>query len=136
MTTNSTTLRGRSKSMPSMFRSQNRLSFEENEASTSELSSVERQFQVISVSELTGCCRIGTCQTLSGEMEVEGTAGNTRRFHDRVDIRRICTGTLELHDRSIQHPRPRLAALGFATRLSVWHVPILQHPVSSLTDIT
>jgi hypothetical protein len=73
---------------------------------------------------------------LGGEMEVEGTAGNARRFHDRVDIRRICTGTLELHDRSIQHPRPRLAALGFATRRSVWHVSILQHPVSSLTDIT
>jgi hypothetical protein len=73
---------------------------------------------------------------LGGEMEVEGTAGNSRRFHDRVDIRRICAGALELHDRGIQHPLPRLAALGFATRRSVWHSPILQHPVSSLTDIT
>src|SRR6202000_2485226 len=71
-----------------------------------------------------------------GEMEVEGTAGDARRLHDRVDVRRIRSGTLELHDRGIQHPGPRLAALGFATRRSVWHVPILQHLVSSLTDIT
>src|ERR1700759_4303578 len=57
-----------------------------------------------------------------GEMEVEGTAGNSCRLHDRVDVRRICAGTLEFHDGGIQYPRPRLAALGFATRRSVWHV--------------
>jgi hypothetical protein len=69
-------------------------------------------------------------------VEVESAAGNSGSLDDRVDIRRVRAGTLELHDGGIEHPRARFAALGFPTRCSFWHSPIVQHLVDSLTDIT
>ena len=73
---------------------------------------------------------------LGGKVKVEGAAGDSGSLDDRVDIRRMCAGTLELHDGGIEHPRARLAALCFAAGRNVLHAPYSAASGRSLTDIT